>query len=182
MAEINPLEQRVAELADQVQVLRQRVEHLEGLVVSGVESRPVASTPHRSDRFPPIRRSRAAPRRRLGRTPVLGQQGGPAPPALDLCFLLVAALMLRAITDYNVIDKLLGSALGMAYAAGLIAAGWYKYRTRRSAGPGVCRVWRDPDVGHRGRNPQPVPVAAAGSGLYDADSDRCGNGGYQLPV
>ena len=50
------------------------------------------------------------------------------PRLATLCFLLVIALGLRAITDYKMIETLLGSALGMGYAATLIGVAWYKYR------------------------------------------------------
>lgn len=49
------------------------------------------------------------------------------PRLATLCFLLVVALILRTITDSGVIDKLIGSGIGMAYAAILIIAGWHKY-------------------------------------------------------
>ena len=45
------------------------------------------------------------------------------------------ALALRAITDYNIINTLIGSALGMGYAATLIGAGWYCYRRRSPLAP-----------------------------------------------
>lgn len=44
-----------------------------------------------------------------------------------LCFLLVVALALRTLTDNNVINTLLGSAIGMGYAALIMLVGWYKY-------------------------------------------------------
>jgi hypothetical protein len=52
-----------------------------------------------------------------------------------LCFLLVFALILRTITDNNLINTLLGSALGMGYAAILILVGWYKYAKESPLAP-----------------------------------------------
>ncbi len=49
------------------------------------------------------------------------------PRISTLCFLLVVALVLRTLTDNDIINTLLGSALGMGYAALLILTGWYKY-------------------------------------------------------
>ncbi len=52
-----------------------------------------------------------------------------------LCFLLVFALILRTITDNNLINTLMGSALGMGYAALLMLVGWYKYSKESPLGP-----------------------------------------------
>jgi hypothetical protein len=49
------------------------------------------------------------------------------PQLATICFLLVVALMLRTVTDNDILDKQLGSLLGMTYAAALIGYGWYKY-------------------------------------------------------
>jgi hypothetical protein len=52
-----------------------------------------------------------------------------------LCFLLVVALVLRTITDSGLVNKLVGSILGMGYAAGLIAAGAYKFSRQSPLAP-----------------------------------------------
>jgi hypothetical protein len=49
------------------------------------------------------------------------------PRLATVCFLMVIALVLRTITDSGLVNKLLGSGLGMGYAAALMAIGWYKY-------------------------------------------------------
>ncbi len=49
------------------------------------------------------------------------------PRLATACFLLVIALILRTITDSGLVDKLIGSGVGMGYAALLLAFGWYKY-------------------------------------------------------
>jgi hypothetical protein len=49
------------------------------------------------------------------------------PRVSTLCFLLVVALGLRTLTDNNILDTLIGSALGMGYAAIIMLVGWYKY-------------------------------------------------------
>ena len=49
------------------------------------------------------------------------------PRLATVCFLMVIALVLRAITDSGLVNKLLGSAMGMSYATALMVLGWYKY-------------------------------------------------------
>ncbi|MFZ4855274.1 MAG: hypothetical protein ACOYL3_02660 [Desulfuromonadaceae bacterium] len=57
------------------------------------------------------------------------------PRLATLCFLLVVALILRTITDSGMIDKLIGSGIGMGYATILMFAGWYKYRENSLLAP-----------------------------------------------
>ena len=57
------------------------------------------------------------------------------PRLATLCFLMVVALILRTITDSGVIDKLIGSGIGVGYAAILMFAGWYKYREKSLLAP-----------------------------------------------
>lgn len=57
------------------------------------------------------------------------------PRLATLCFLLVMALILRTITDSGVIDKLIGSGIGMSYAAILMVVGWYKYGKQSPLAP-----------------------------------------------
>lgn len=62
------------------------------------------------------------------------------PRISTICFLLVVALILRTLTDNGMVDKQVGSLLGMTYAALLISIGWYKYRRLSPLAPvfGVC--------------------------------------------
>ena len=57
------------------------------------------------------------------------------PRLATLCFLLVVALVLRTITDNKMIDTLIGSGLGMGYAAALMIAGWVLYRKESPLAP-----------------------------------------------
>lgn len=57
------------------------------------------------------------------------------PRISTLCFLLVVALGLRTLTDNNIIETLLGSALGMGYAALLMLASWYGYARKNPLAP-----------------------------------------------
>lgn len=49
------------------------------------------------------------------------------PRLATVCFLMVIALILRTITDSGAVNKLIGSGIGMGYAAALMIFGWYKY-------------------------------------------------------
>ena len=49
------------------------------------------------------------------------------PRLATVCFLMVIALVLRTVTDNGIVRKLLGSGIGMGYAAALMIAGWYMY-------------------------------------------------------
>lgn len=51
------------------------------------------------------------------------------PRVAAICFMLVAALVLRTVTDSGIIDLQLGSFIGVAYAVALIAVGWRLYRS-----------------------------------------------------
>ncbi len=57
------------------------------------------------------------------------------PRLATLCFLLVVALILRTITDSGMIDKLIGSGIGMGYATILMIAGWHKYGGKSPLAP-----------------------------------------------
>lgn len=57
------------------------------------------------------------------------------PRLATLCFLLVVALILRTITDSGLINKLIGSGIGMAYAAVLMIVGWYRYGKQSPLAP-----------------------------------------------
>lgn len=57
------------------------------------------------------------------------------PRLAALCFVMVVALILRTVTDSGLINKLIGSGIGMGYAASLMIFGWYKYRTDSPLAP-----------------------------------------------
>jgi hypothetical protein len=52
-----------------------------------------------------------------------------------VCFALVFALILRTITDNEIINTQLGSMLGMGYAAALIIGGWWLYSRQNRLAP-----------------------------------------------
>ena len=52
-----------------------------------------------------------------------------------VCFILVVALILRTITDSEIINTRLGSLFGMMYAAALILVGWWLYARQNRLAP-----------------------------------------------
>ncbi len=54
------------------------------------------------------------------------------PRMATLCFLLVVALVLRTVTDSQIVDQQVGSLLGMTYSGVLLFAGWQLYRRQHS--------------------------------------------------
>jgi hypothetical protein len=57
------------------------------------------------------------------------------PRLATLCFLLVVALILRTITDSGIVNMLIGSGLGLGYAAILITLGYYKFSQQSPLAP-----------------------------------------------
>jgi len=57
------------------------------------------------------------------------------PRLSTLCFLLVVALILRTITDAGLVNSLVGSGLGMGFAAVQMVVGWYKYGKQSPLAP-----------------------------------------------
>ena len=129
MGDGNTLEQKVEDLAGQLQLLTGKVARLEERL--GVMDRTPAAvrTPVQAAVAPFGRvELRDKPEDVSEEILSWADRASLLPRMSTLCFLLVAALVLRAITDYKIIDTLIGSALGMGYAATLIGVGWYKYR------------------------------------------------------
>jgi hypothetical protein len=123
------LEKRVEELSHQVEDLRRRVDELS-------TGRQVA---------PPIARteSRGSPPEQADAGEELLSWMGQSsllPRISTACFLLVLALVLRTITDNDLLDKQVGSLVGMVYAGLLISISWYKYDRKSPLAPifAVC--------------------------------------------
>jgi hypothetical protein len=129
MAEKDALEQRIEELTKQLEALNQRVNPLEAKLERPTEVEPPAAPAPRPavdlDEPEDISEEILTWARKASLLPRLS----------TLCFLLVVALVLRTITDNNVINTLVGSGIGMGYAAILVAAGWYKYRQSSPLAP-----------------------------------------------
>lgn len=126
------LENRIEEIATQLQVLVRRVEVLE----SRLEGAKAVAPPAAADGRPETAAPAEATERVLdwvGTSSLLQRLA-------VLCFLLVVALILRTVTDNNILDKEVGSLLGMLYASVLMAAGWRFYRGNSPLAPvlSVC--------------------------------------------
>lgn len=133
------IEERMEELAGRVATLEAQLRQLTHPGAAAVEAAPeVALTP------PPSRGTTIqSPEEPADVSEeVLGWAGRTAllPRLATLCFLLVLALILRTVTDSGLVDKLIGSGLGMAYAAALMATGWHRYRCKSPLAPvfAVC--------------------------------------------
>lgn len=136
-AKSDAIEERIDELSGQVEALNRRVAYLAALV--GAPPEPVEPLAIEGRDTLTVAEMEQAPAedegdvseellRLAGRTALL-------PRLSALCFLLVAALVLRTITDNGLLNAQVGSLLGMAYAAGVIAMGWYKYRQESLLAP-----------------------------------------------
>lgn len=129
MADKDALEKRIEELSRQLEALDQRVNPLEARQEKPAESRPPAAPASQAV-------SDLAEQEDISEEILTWARKTTLLPRLStLCFLLVAALVLRTITDNNIINTLLGSAVGMGYAAILIVAGWYTYRQESPLAP-----------------------------------------------
>jgi len=125
----------VEQLTEQLNSLSTKVENLSARLATLEGSIPARQKAAGSQFSPPDRvqvQDRA------------GAQAGPAPlidtsalltRVATVCFLLVVALILRTITDNQIINTQVGSVLGMAYAAFLIIAGWRLYSKKSRLAP-----------------------------------------------
>ncbi|HTG82163.1 MAG TPA: hypothetical protein VL949_09490 [Geobacteraceae bacterium] len=136
MADRDALEIRVEELAAQLQALSRKVELLEGRAGKPAESWPPVTAAEPSA----VHAGADAERAGDVSEEILSWASKAAllPRVSTLCFLLVIALVLRTITDNNLINTLFGSALGMGYAAFLIVAGWNAYRRGSPLAPVIA--------------------------------------------
>lgn len=118
------LEQREKELESRIQLLERQLDRLSSRISDDSTVLPAAAAPAAK----PVK---AIPAEEL---PELSEEvlswasrNAVLPRLATVCFLMVIALILRTITDSGVVDKLIGSGLGMGYAATLMVFGWYKY-------------------------------------------------------
>lgn len=121
----------VERLSEQLQALTTRVEQLSERV-STLESRATITGRRDGDRIPAARQH---PYPHAGRPPTLINTGVLLPRIATICFLLVIALILRTITDNQIINTHIGSLLGMIYAALLIISGWRLYEKKSRLAP-----------------------------------------------
>ncbi len=119
------LEQRVEQIAGQLEALTQRVEQLAARVETG-GLRP-ASAPAIPRGEQPADASEEL-LSWVGKSSLLQRLS-------TLCFLLVIALVLRTVTDAQLIDLQVGSIVGMSYAALLMVLGWRRYNRNNPVAP-----------------------------------------------
>ena len=120
------LENREKELENRIQLLEKRLERITASIsdddpkpAAVLASRPAAqqNKVYSDEEMPELSEE------------LLGwaSRNAVLPRLATVCFLMVIALVLRTITDSGLVNNLLGSGIGMAYAAGLMAFSWYKY-------------------------------------------------------
>jgi hypothetical protein len=120
---------RVEELAAQVAKLQKKVETMTAGMVTMV-----------TDVIPEAERAAAAekavsPAKKPDDIVAWAGSSALLPRISTLCFVLVVALALRTVTDSGVIEKHVGSLLGMVYAAAIMLVGWFRYRKGSSIAP-----------------------------------------------
>ena len=121
-----PLDTREKELENRIQMLEKHLERLSAHI-SDEAVAPSATIPGSPPRpLPKVYADEEMPELT---EEVLGwaSRNAVLPRLATFCFLMVIALMLRTITDSGFVNKLLGSGLGMGYAAALMIFSWYKY-------------------------------------------------------
>ena len=133
-----PLEDRVDQLSAELQALLTRVAQIESqLAVPALQHAPPApAAPPEPQALPPRQQlpdydSEDVSEELLnwaGKAHLLTRLS-------TLCFLLVIALILRTVTDNNLIGTLAGSGLGMGYAALLMLWGAYQYERKSPLAP-----------------------------------------------
>jgi len=128
------LEEREKELADRIQTLERQLERLSVRMGDGegdaAGSAAPATAVTKEKEYPDGDLSDVSEEvlNWASRTAIL-------PRLATLCFLLVVALILRTVTDSGLVNKLIGSGIGMGYAAALIGYGWYKYSGQSQLAP-----------------------------------------------
>ena len=115
--EVRLLEERMEQLSTQLRALTLRVERMSAHMGLAEEETPEP----RAVRTPPT------PLEASEEILSWADRKSLLSRASTVCFLLVVALILRTLTDSGLIDKQVGSFIGMGYAALLIAFGWFKY-------------------------------------------------------
>jgi hypothetical protein len=115
----------VDQLMQEIQRLGERVEQL---------SARLAAIEHGTPGRQAITQGPASPRADAGPAPLI-DTSALLPRIATVCFLLVVALILRTITDNQIINTQAGSVLGMTYAAILISLGFHLYARNSRLSP-----------------------------------------------
>jgi len=132
VTEVAPQEKddRVAELAAQVSSLREKVDTMSaGMVTMVTEVIPKAESAVAARKAPP------PPEKKSDDIVAWAGSSSLLPRVSTLCFVLVVALALRTVTDSGILEKHVGSVVGMVYAAAIMLIGWVRYRKGSSIAP-----------------------------------------------
>jgi hypothetical protein len=127
------LEDQLEVLTDEIEYLRNRVEDLT-VRMEALESREAPSVQKSSESQKvsvPVQKV-APPKEGVLKK---AGTGSLLPRIATVCFALVVALILRTITDNEIINTQVGSLLGMGYATSLILAGWWLYSRKNRLAP-----------------------------------------------
>jgi hypothetical protein len=127
MSSFDSLEDQLDYLNDQVKFLKARIDEISARLVAIDSGKAQAAPVLQDEQF-----AKVAP----PKEDVLFWAGQALLPRIAaVCFMLVAALVLRTLTDGDFIGKFSGSILGIVYASALIAWGWYQYTKQGRLAP-----------------------------------------------
>ncbi len=132
VTEVAPREKEsgVEELAAQVAGLMEKVDAMSaGMVTMVTEVIPKAENAAAARKISPPREKKS--------DDIVAWAGSSSllPRVSTLCFVLVVALALRTVTDSGILEKHIGSVVGMVYAAAIMFIGWIRYRKGSSIAP-----------------------------------------------
>lgn len=121
------LEKREKELESRIQLLERQLDRLSSRI-SNDSTAPAEEVPAPEVAVKPVKAIPAEELPELSEEVLTWASRNAVLPRLaTVCFLMVIALILRTITDSGVVNKLVGSGIGMGYATALMVFGWYKY-------------------------------------------------------
>lgn len=128
-------DKREKELENRIQMLEKHLERLTAHI-SDEDAVPASVPPVSRPKVEPPAYDPAEEMPELSEE-VLGwaSRNAVLPRLATVCFLMVVALILRTITDSGLVGKLPGSAIGMCYAAVLMAFAWFKYDKQSPLAP-----------------------------------------------
>lgn len=134
MSSFESLEDQLDYLNDQVKFLKARIDEI-SIRLGAIDADKVPSVEGRQD-ISHLTPSPVAQITANTKEEVLSWTGQALLPRIAaVCFILVFALVLRTLTDGDFIGKFSGSMMGIAYASGLIAWGWYQYSKQGKLAP-----------------------------------------------
>ena len=129
------LEKREKELESRIQMLERQLDRLTS-VIGDEDTAPPAASVAAKPAAPKVKEYSDEEMPELSEEVLSWASRNAVLPRLaTVCFLMVIALVLRTITDSGLVNKLIGSGLGMGYALALMIYGWYKYSRESPLAP-----------------------------------------------